>query len=194
MIRPNRVLNGFARPALSQEDIDQAKQVFDIIKGGEEWSRSLPVAIVLIAKGSLPEAIPMIENFVKNRNPDVRAEALQALILVYHLPEHCRTAWAMLEDKDIEPRRIATSCIGFCFSGSKDINVLQRLAIIVKNEDENQSVRETAYNSILDVLNCPYLHPKRLALRVGDFIESVDWDMIDTIQQGKTPTTSWESP
>ena len=186
------ILNGIPRPPLSEEDIDRSKVVFDIVQRGEKWPEGILTAIVLIAKGSLLQAVPMMEEFVKNPDPDIRAAALQALILNYHLPEHCQTAWSMLDDEDPEPRRIAASCVGFCYIATKDLEVLQRLAFIVASEHEEWIVRESAYDAIFDVLNCPYLHPKRPRSRGIDFATQVDWDMIAQIQQGEVPETPWD--
>ncbi len=186
------ILNGIPRPPLSQEDIDRSKVVFDFVQRGEKWPDGILTAITLIAKGSSLQAVPMMEEFAKSPDPDIRAAALQALILVYHLPEHCQTAWSMLDDEDPGPRSVAAMCVGFCYIATKDVEVMQRLASIVATEDEEWIVRQSAYRSIFDVLNCPYRHPKRPPSgRQMNFEAEVDWEIIAQIQRGEVPRIPW---
>ncbi len=179
-------LDGKPHPPLSEEDVQEAVRVFEVLQRGEEPSDGVIAAIISIGKAAYIAAIPLLEQFVQSPDPDIRAAALQALVLDFHLAEHCRTAWKMLNDEHCEPRSVAASCIGFGYRATRNLVVIRRLASLLRNTKQRWVVRVSAYNSILDVVGYHPLHPKR-RVSVKKLDSDIDWELVAKAERGEFP-------
>ena len=192
MVKP--VLSGRPHPPTSEQKVIEAREVYELLRHEEVPEKGMQWAIAVLGNAAFTPAIPLIEHALRDENPYVRALALQTLTLDFHLPEHCQTAWSMLNDEHYEPRRIAAGSLGFCYWATRDITVLKPLIDLVRRDDEDWLVRQTAYNSIFDLLGYPILHPKRPPTnRQLDFAAEVDWSLLNSLERGELPPVPEES-
>ena len=191
MLEP--ILDGRPHLPVSAESVREAARVYEALSRGEQWEQGVFSAIALLGNASYTRATPILEGYLTSEDPEVRAWALQALVLDFHLPEHCETAWKMLDEEHHEPKRIAAGCLGFCYMSTKEPAVLVRLAPLVRDTKQHWLVRVEAYAALLSVLGCPYGHPMRPArARMVDFETEVDWALIGRVESGRVPDIEWE--
>jgi hypothetical protein len=192
-------LTGEPHPPLSDQVLNEARILMARVAAGEPLGKSIEGAISIFGNAALTAAVPWIEGMLRHEDHYIRAMALQSLVLDFHLPRHCATAQQLLVADDPDVQRIAASCLGFCHAGTRNLAVLTALAGLLRDETEDRSVRETAYEAILSVVGYSHGHPIRpkrtkrseFGFRVINLASEVDWDLIDRIERGDPPKPEW---
>lgn len=188
--RAQSILTGQPHPPISEKSVREAEQWYAALQRGELPRTRFVTAMITIGKAAYTPAIPLLEDLLDDPDEGVRRYALQALVLDFHLPRHCETAWRMLEEEtESEVRSMAAACLGFCYTATRDLPVLQWMADIVADDEDDESVRVLACDAIFDILGYPYLHPKRPGIGRADFRAAVDWELIAQIKRGAVPPT-----
>lgn len=126
------------------------------------------------------EARPEVERFLKSTEPELRFQALKVLTQYWRLAEHWETARDMLEhDPDEECRFRAANALKSLMMNTQDRRTLTVLARVVRNEQENQVVRESAYAAMRGVLHFEPREQLHLAAHTIDLEKDVDWEMVN---------------
>jgi len=98
------------------------------------------------------EAEPVVVQFLRHDDESFRYIALNVLGLHWDLRTHRETFAAMMfDDPDDAVRRLAVACLGFVLRGSRDWEATKPLLHKLRDQDEQDSTRETAYEALLDI-------------------------------------------
>lgn len=125
------------------------------------------------------EAHALVEQCIKHSNPNLRYAALETLAGRWRLGAHWFTATQFLQyDSDSDCRRIGASVLGLLRRNSNDSETLQLLAHTVCNPDEEDLVRETAYASMLEVIDYDIEQQATLLFNTSSLEEKVNWRLV----------------
>lgn len=164
-----------------EKEIFDERELLDHLRKGDLSSRKTYHAIQTLGRMNFREARPDIEKFLTNSEPELRMVALKVLTRYWHLPEHWSTALRFLEsDPDVECRMRGATALGDLKVNTSDPETLKELAKFVKNEHEEELVRETAYAAIRSIIHNDPREQLHLAAHRIDLTKEVDWNMINT--------------
>ena len=184
------ILKGQPHPPVRGQSIREAEQLHAALQRGEEPEEGIVDALAVFGRAAYVPAVPLVERLLNDPDVYVRTYALQTLVLDFHLPQHFETAWRMLgEETHYELRSMAASCLGFCYTTTRDLPLLQWMAALVADHSEDPMVRTSAYAAIFDIVGYPYRNPKRPPFTwAANFRnEEVDWELISQIKHGEVP-------
>lgn len=164
-----------------EEEIFDGRKLLDHIRKGDLSLRETYHAIQTLGRMNFREARPDIEKFLTNSEPELRMVTLKVLTRYWQLPEHWNTALRFLErDLDIECRMRGAVALGDLKVNTSDSETLNVLAKFVKNEDEEDLVRETAYAAMRSIIHDDPREQLHFAAKGVDLTKEVDWEMVNT--------------
>jgi hypothetical protein len=163
--------------------LDNAKleQNLEAIRQGKIAVIDMPHIIDYFGPAYFFPAIPTLAQLLTHDEALVRDMALKILTLYFRLPEYWCTAREFMEHdpEEICRDRGATS-LGWLQENTKDVRTLCVLARVIRNDHEEESVRERAYQSMRAVFNYNVQEQNRLVDEELNFDTGVDWEFVDT--------------
>ncbi|SRR5579884_2092042 len=160
----------------------RSEELFSLLKAlhrGDLSDREIYYAIQSFGETNFQEVRPEVEPFLTHENPELRCVALKVLTQYWRLSEHWETARSvMLHDPDVECRFRAASDLGALQMNTQDELTLKTLAQVVYNEQEELTVRESAYAAMRAVLRYDPREQLHMATRSFDFDREVDWKWV----------------
>lgn len=136
------------------------------------------------------EARPDVERLLTSHDPNLRARALEVLILHWGLSEYKKTAFQFLVDPDPDCRKQGMRCLNPNGNVLDDLPVLQAYARIAANPAEIAGVRLSAYGELLmatdSALDDDRWQDIEAVLEDGGKLEQapwIDWKLIHSFRQ-----------
>jgi hypothetical protein len=143
--------------------------------------RDIYHAIQAFGEMNFQEARPEVERLLKSEDAELRFVALKVLTRYWHLTEHWQTAREVLEhDPDVDCRFRAAHDLGNLKRNTQDRKTLRVLARVVRNEQENPIVRESAYAAMREVMHYDPREHFHIASKGLDMAKEVDWKMVES--------------
>lgn len=165
---------------------ERQKKLQNLLKDVEEGNiecNALYSAIHIFGEADFREAEPLVEQFLKHDDSDLRNIALNVLGIHWNSKKHRKIFESFLfnQEEDEENRAMAAACLGAICRNSKDKAALRILLSFFNDEEEHWFVRDNAYESILNVWGVPY-QQRLSAARKLDYQKDVDWNLIREIE------------
>ena len=88
----------------------------------------------------------------------------------------------MHDDPDEDVRRLAAGCLGSLDQATHNPQTLRLLLDVFFNDNEERTVKEGAYDSILDVVGIPWKDRPSMA-REWNWDTDINWKLINELQQ-----------
>ena len=165
---------------MSQEREQLAARLEDLRKGKIAKNKLYHV-IHEFGKQHFIEARQEVEHFLKSDDASLRAISLEVLAGHWEITEYCEMAWHILvTDVDEECRFRAASIIGAWKRNTQDKQSLLRLARVVRNDQEDKVVRESAYAAMKAIVQYNPREQIFIASPKFNFEQDVDWRFINS--------------
>lgn len=159
------------------------KLLKDLESGSFSDERKIYTIIHILGEGRYYKAKKIIEKFLNHDSYSLRFIALNVLCLHWRLKEHSKTCIDFIKhEKDEDNRRLAVNCLGAIYFDTKNKKILGFLLKLFQNKKENDIFRESAYNSILDLLGVPYSQRSFIGHEFNPE-KDVDYSMIDSLKK-----------
>lgn len=143
--------------------------------------RALYRTVHELGRSHFLEARQDVERFLTHTDPQLRAIALEVLVNHWRLADYWNAARAFLEqDPDKECRMKGASALEVLKRNTQDRLTLSVLAHVVRNPQEAQLVRETAYAAMRGIIHYDPREQFRLASKGITTAHEVDWNMVDS--------------
>ncbi|MBV9691258.1 MAG: hypothetical protein JO202_16280 [Ktedonobacteraceae bacterium] len=127
------------------------------------------------------EALPEIKKYIISTDERLRYIALHVLTFHYQLPDYARVAMDMMkDDPDQDCRIMAINGLLSLRRNTDDQYALKELATIVRNEEEEEFVRETAYKAMHGIISYDMDEQLRLSIEPFDLAKDVDWELVNS--------------
>jgi hypothetical protein len=137
-------------------------------------------------KENFLEAQPVVESFLASEDAQLRSIALEVLTNHWRLADYWEMAKRFLErDPDEDCRMRGASALSVLKMNTNDRSTLALLAQVVRNEQEQKIVRETAYAAMKGVICYDPREQLKIASRGIDLSKDVDWNMVNSYLQVK---------
>jgi hypothetical protein len=120
-----------------------------------------------------------VERYLWHEDPELRMVALKVLTRYWQLPQHWQTARAFLEqDPDRECRMKGANALAYLKTDTQDEPTLRVLAEVVRNREEHDLVRQSAYAAMHAILHYSPKEHFRLIGKDMDLEKEVDWELV----------------
>jgi hypothetical protein len=127
------------------------------------------------------QAEPLIEKYLSSPESQLRSIALNVLVHHWGLKDYGPVCEKFLfDDPHLDVRSMGAMCLGTMYKHVPNKRILKMLASKVKDSEEEWMVRQTAYRSILRILNYP-LSEMPPTTREMDFDTEVNWTLINSL-------------
>lgn len=164
-----------------RQEREQLATLLDDLRRGKIARKNLYHAIHEFGKQNFIEAEQEVEHFLKSDDVSLRAISLQVLAGHWGLTEYCEIAWRVLEtDEDEECRFRAASIIGAWKRNTQDKQSLLRLSRVVRNDQEDNVVRESAYAAMKAIVQYNPREQIFIASLQFNFERDVDWRFVNS--------------
>jgi hypothetical protein len=149
------------------------------LRTGEAPAHERYALIHGLGRAGYSDAIPTIEGFLDNQDPQLRYIALEVLTHHFYLDRHWETARRFLErDPDLDCRCMGAAAIGALRRDSRDRRSLVLLAQIVADDSAPRLLRESAYRAMRSVIAYDPREQFKLAARGLDLERDLDWQLV----------------
>lgn len=154
----------------------------DIEEGNIEYN-ALYSTIHTFGEARFYEAEPLVEQFLKHEDPNLRNIALNVLGIHWDSRKHGKVFESFLfdEKEDEENRAMAASCLGYITRGTKDKAALRILLSFFKDEEVDEFIRDRSYHGILNIWGISFKDRPSSAKELN-YERDVDWKMIHEIE------------
>lgn len=169
------------------EKKQEAKERLELLRQGNVANIEIPSALFTFGKAEYLEARPDVELLLTNPEPEIRKTALKVLTSYWYLDDYWETARDFLEhDPDADCRAEGAFALGVLRRDTGDRKILAVLAKVVKDENEGESVRITAYQAMRSIVQFDIEEHKRWMREGFTFEKDVNWAFVDAcLEQGE---------
>lgn len=167
----------------ADERLEKLQSLLKDIEEGNIEYKALYSAIHTFGEARFYEAEPLVEQFLKHEDPDLRNIALNVLGVHWDSQKHRKVFESFLFDEEEaeENRAMAASCLGYITRGTKDKAALRILLSFFRDEEVDEFIRDRSYHGILDIWGIPFKDQPSSAKEL-DYERDVDWKMIHEIE------------
>jgi hypothetical protein len=166
---------------LQEKSQENLVELLERLRQGKLTTREIYHFIQKCGEQNFREARPDIERLLKSDIPELRFVSLKVLTRYWDLMEFWSVAKDVLEnDPDEECRFRAASDLAYLKRDTGDKITLSVLARVVRNEQENSIVRQSAYAAMTEIIHYDPREQFRLAVKDRNLIEDVDWSLVDS--------------
>jgi hypothetical protein len=162
-------------------DYSQAKELERKLKSMSLDDRKAYFLIHELGHTHHVQAVPAIERYLDSPEFGLRQIALNVLVHHWGLKDYGPACEKFLiADPHPDVRSMAALCLGTMYSQIPNKRILKLLALKLKDRKEEWTVRQTAYESILRILNYP-LTEMPPSTREINFDTDVNWKLINSL-------------
>lgn len=127
------------------------------------------------------DALPEIKKYIISTDERLRYIALHVLTYHYQLPDYARVAMDMMKnDPDKDCRIMAINGLLSLRRGTTDPYALKALAALVREENEDEFIRERAYKAMRGIVSYDMDEQLRFSVEPFDLARDVDWNFVDS--------------
>jgi hypothetical protein len=160
---------------------EELSQLLEDVRCNQLEGRELYHVIHEFGRKHFLEARKVVEGFLTNSDPQLRAIALEVLVNHWRLSDFEKTARNFLErDSDEDCRMKGASALEVLKRNTKDRQTLSVLARVVCNSEELLIVREAAYAAMRGIIHYDPREQFRLASRGITSLQEIDWEMVNS--------------
>jgi len=153
--------------------------LLDDLRAGTIEAEDIPAVLRCFADAFAVEAEADIEELVVHDAPEVRAAAVEVLVMHWRIAEYRPLCEYLLRyDEDSGVRSAAARGLGVLLSQTRDKTALRQLLEAARDPQEARRVRQATYLAALDVIGAAPVrqHGGRFSLR-----RDVDWRLVDDL-------------
>jgi len=111
----------------------------------------LYAALIRAGKEKLVGLRDVVQPLLQHQDPEIRGGALQTLAFFWRLPEYRESIFDYVKDVDPSVRSWALHAWAGYRAGTRDRDSIGRLWIILRNDDEDIDVRQSAFLGMLTI-------------------------------------------
>lgn len=161
---------------------EQLADLLKQVRSGQLSGESLFDALHAFGEYQFLEARAVVEEHLTHSDDGIRYMALSVLVLHWGLEDHRSTCEHFLfADPSPYNRGLGASCLGSLLRCTEDAKALRMLLAVFHNNAEEQLVRASAYDAILDILCVPWGERPSAAKPLTD--EKIDWERLRDVER-----------